>query len=258
MINDKLTEQSHWDNYWENVQLPVEIKSSESNFVLKEELKIFEKYLPKEKLSILEIGGAPGQYLAYFHKEYGYEVSCLDYSEIGCEKTRDNFKRLNIPITVYQRDIFADLSDLPRFDVVYSMGLIEHFENVEIIIKKHLELLKPGGLLFLGLPNFRGINKVFLKRLAPEMLKQHNLLTMDISSWKNFEEKLKIKPVFKAYIGGFEPVTFLVQEKKSFINNLYYLKARFLSALFYKNFGFLRRFNSGCFSGYIMGVYKKI
>ncbi len=257
MTNNKLTEKKHWDNYWDKFQLPVEIKESKDKLLLNEELRIFKKFLPKEKLSVLEIGGAPGQYLVYLHKQFAYEVSCLDYSEIGCEKTRENFKLLDIPVNVYHKDIFSDLSDMPLFDMVFSMGLIEHFEDVKVIIKNHLDLLKPGGIMILGMPNFRGINKLFLKRLAPELLKKHNLKTMNISTWKIFENELNIQPLFKGYVGGFEPATILVCENRDTLNKLLFFKARVLNKLFHKHFSFLRRFNSRCFSGYIMGVYRK-
>lgn len=257
MKGDKLTEKAHWDNYWNSFELPVEIKLSKDNLLLNEELKLFEKFLPKKKLSILEIGGAPGQYLVYMHKQFGYDVSCLDYSDIGCEKTRENFKLLDIPVTVYEKDLFGDLSDVPTFDVVFSMGLIEHFDDVSGVIQKHLDLLKPGGILLLGLPNFTGINGMFLKQLAPELIKQHNLRTMNINSWKGFENKLGLEKIFKAYVGGFEPMTFMMREKKSFVNNLLYLKARVLNKIFHKNFSMLRSLNSRYFSGYILGIYRK-
>jgi SAM-dependent methyltransferase len=257
MANKRLTEKQHWNDYWRTFELPVEIKKSPDTLLLNEELKIFEKYLPKKKLSILEIGGAPGQYLAYMHKQFGYDVHCLDYSEVGCEKTLENFSLLNIPVKVYQNDIFSVNLNLPQFDIVYSMGLIEHFEDVNPVIKKHLDFLKPGGILILGLPNFRGVNGLFLKRLAPELLSKHNLKTMDTRTWINFEEAFNLETIFKGYIGGFEPMTFMMREKKSLINNLFFLKARVLTKLFHKNFQYLRKWNSGIFSGYILGIYRK-
>lgn len=257
MGNERLTEKKHWDDYWSNFDLPVEVKKSKENLLLNEELKTFDKYLPKKKLSVLEIGGAPGQYLVYLHKQFGYEVHCLDYSEIGCEKTLENFSLLNIPVRVYQRDIFSDNLNLPQFDMVYSMGMVEHFEEVKPVISKHLDLLKPGGILMLGMPNFRGINHFFIKRLAPELLSKHNLQTMDTRTWTEFENEFGLKTVFKGYVGGFEPMTFMMREKKSFVNNLLFLKAKVLNKLFHKNMAGLRGINSRLISGYILGIYKK-
>lgn len=257
MNDNKLTEKEYWDNYWESIDLPIEVKKGKDNFLLNEELKIFEKFLPKKKLSILEIGGAPGGYLAYMHKQFGYEIHCLDYSEIGCEKTEENFKLLNIPGKVHNLDIFSEKVDLPLFDIVFSMGVIEHFEDVNPIIQKHLDLLKGGGILLLGLPNFSGVNQLFLRRLAPNLLSQHNLKTMDIRNWHKFENKFGLETISRRYIGGFEPMTFMIREKKSLINNLLFLKAKALNRIFHKNFSFLRKYNSRYFSAYIIGIYRK-
>lgn len=257
MGENKLTEKEHWDNYWREFDLPVELIQSPDNLLINEELNLFNTYFPKDPLSVLEIGGAPGQYLVYLSKQFGYQVNCLDYSEVGCQKTIENFKLFNIPVTVYQKDIFKDLKDIPRFDMVYSMGLAEHFNDLSGIVEKHLDLLKPGGILMIGMPNFLGINHFFLKRLAPSLVEKHNLESMDIKNWKKFENEFKLETIFKAYVGGFEPSTFLVREKTDFVNNILFLKARILNRIFHKNFRFLRRFNSKHFSGYMIGIYRK-
>ncbi|MCK7489733.1 MAG: class I SAM-dependent methyltransferase [Anaerotruncus sp.] len=167
-----LTDNLFWDQYWNDVKLPVEIKEIDSTPYIKEILNIFNLYLPKDKnINILEIGGAPGGYLAYMAKNFMYNVSAIDYSEVGCKKTIENFKILNIPVSIYNIDIInGNLSQLPLFDIVYSIGLLEHFSEPLAIIEKHTKLIKPNGLLMLGVPCFLGINKLFLKILKPEVL----------------------------------------------------------------------------------------
>ena len=71
----------------------------------------------------MEIGGAPGQFIAYLSKYHGYEASVIEYSETGCQKTKENFALLGLNVKVYNRDFFGDLSDLPRFDVVFLRAL---------------------------------------------------------------------------------------------------------------------------------------
>lgn len=258
LINEnKLTERTYWDDVWKGISLPAEIRRSDNNLLLNKELDVFEKYLPHEQKTILEIGGAPGQYLAYFHKQFGYKVHCLDYSDLGCEKTMQNFELLNIQGKVYHTDLFTDIIDLPQFDIVFSMGFIEHFSEIQDVIGRHLQLLKPGGILMLGIPNFLGINYLFLKNLAPIMLAQHNLNTMDINTWKSFEDRFGLETIFKSYIGGFEPTTFLLQEKKSLWNSILFLKARILNKIFHQHFSSLRNINSKHFSAYAIGIYRK-
>ncbi len=255
---EKLTEESYWNEYWENIQLPLAVKKTREHLYLNEILKIFDQYLPKrDGWKVLEIGGSPGQYLIYVHNNFGYEVHSLDYSQAGCQKTAENFRLLNIEGKIYNRDIFEDLSDLPRFDVVFSLGFIEHFSNLSSIVQKHLELLKPDGILLLGAPNFLGINHLFLKRLTPRLLSMHNLKTMDITAWRQFEEEFKLRTIFKGYIGGFEPLVFNRWENKSIFN--FFLKgiAKILLMIFHSHFKALRKYNSKYLSGYLMGVYQK-
>ena len=175
MDNYDLADRKFWNDYWKGKPLPVEIKRTKNSLYLNQILNILDEYLPKNNhLSILEIGGAPGQYLAYMHKNFGYDIHCLDYSDIGCRKTEENFRLLNIQGKVYQENLFSEDLALPQFDIVYSMGFIEHFSDVQAVIQNHLKLIKPGGILLVGVPNFLGINLFFLKRLAPELVSKHN------------------------------------------------------------------------------------
>lgn len=261
MENKNLTEQDFWEKYWENrEETAVEIKRTEKGLSVNAILDVFDKFLPvNENFHVLEIGGAPGQYLIYMHKKFKYNVHSLDYSRIGNDQTVKNLKEVNIDVKVYQKDLFADnLADgLPKFDIVYSLGFIEHFENLTEVVKRHVDLLKPGGILLLGVPNLRGIYKFFLEQTAPKHLSIHNLNSMDIFNWKNFEQELNLKPIFKNYLGGFEPLVM----KKLEIRNAWTLFLNFivkaLMMIFSFNFAFLRRFNSKNWSGYLIGIYRK-
>ncbi len=254
---EKLTEIEYWENYWRAFNLPAEITRQTSSLNILEELDIFDKFLPKGNFSVLEIGGAPGQYLSYFNKNHNYTVSCLDYSKVGCEKTLENFKLLNINGVVYEGDLFSENLDVPQFDIVCSFGFVEHFTNLESVVGKHLNYLKPGGKLIIGVPNLQGINHWFLKRLAPNLLLGHNLNTMDSKRWEDFENDFALKVIFKDYVGGFEPSVFLKIERKSVLNNSLFFLARILNRLFHSNMKILRKFNSKITSGYLMGIYQK-
>ena len=258
MSADKLTDKDFWDEYWQKYQLPLEIKKTEKNPYLNEILKKFEKYLPKnEGLSVLEIGGSPGQYLAYLHRNFAYSIACMDYSPIGCQKTRENFALLGIDGQVHEADLFKEKSTIPQFDIVYSLGLIEHFTDFDQVIEKHLEYIKPGGMLVLGAPNFLGINHFFLKRLAPELLAKHNLKNMDLDNWKHLENTFNLKKVFVGYVGGFHPSLFNRQESKTLVSSLLLVLAKLLVVIFKTHFKKLRQYNSKFFSGYLMGIYVK-
>jgi len=258
MNKEELTSEQFWNEYWEDYPLPSEIKRSKGELFLNTLLDTFDNYLPRDKnKTILEIGGSPGRYLAYMYRNFGYKIHSLDYSETGNKKTIENFNLLQIPIEVYNKDLFSDELNLPQFDIVYSLGFIEHFFDLNLVIEKHLKLLKHSGILLIGVPNYLGINHWFLKRLSPKLLSIHNIAAMDISNWRSLEEKYNLQKIFKGYIGGFEPQNLNRWEKKNIKTFLLKVITKILSLLLHSNFKFLRRFNSKYFSAYLVGIYRK-
>jgi SAM-dependent methyltransferase len=260
MHEDRLTDQGYWDSYWRDLRLPQEIVRGQPGSYASQILDVFERHLGKGSgRSALEIGGAPGQYLAYVAKTREYSISCLDYSDIGCEKTRENLRLLGLAATVYEGDLFSDAMDLPYFDVVYSLGLIEHFSDLTGIVERHLRFLRPGGLLLLGCPNLTGINYLFLRSLAPGLLARHNLETMKATRWREFELRFGLAVLFKGYVGGFEAQVLDRSEVDTRHNRILLRIVRVLRRLQndYPNRLRWLRGNSRLTSAYLMGVYRK-
>lgn len=254
----RLTSPADWDRYWGGISLPREIRREPRALYLNAILDVFDRHLPRgEDLRALEIGGAPGQYLAYVYRTFGYEVHCLDYSSLGCEATRRNLAMLGIPGTVHEADLFDDStpSRLPAFDVVYSLGLIEHFADLDGVVERHLAFLKPGGTLLLGVPNFQGVNGWFLRTLAPELYAQHHIPAMNLRNWTSFERRFRLTRLYRRYVGGFEPG--VVRRREPGAGGR--LRRRLAGALFrvlHHRFRVLRRLNARWISGYAMGVYR--
>ncbi len=171
---------------------------------------------------------------------------------------REAFEIANMDVTIYNRDIFSDLSDLPRFDIVFSLGFIEHFSDLDSIVGKHVEMLKKKGILMLGVPNYRGISHAVLKRLAPRKLSMHNLETMDMKRWESFEKKQGLQTIFKAYIGGFNPGMYRRCENRTLKNLFIRFFFKIVRVLVTDRFTFLRRFNSIYWSAYLLGIYRKV
>jgi SAM-dependent methyltransferase len=255
--DDRLTEQRYWDDYWAGVELPLARVHRPGQLYINEILDVFDRHLPRDpSLTAIEIGGTPGAYLAYVHRTFGYGVHCLDYSERGCAATRENFGLLGIPGVVHRADVFTDDLELPSFDVVYSLGLIEHFTDLTGVVERHVRLVRPGGWLLLGVPDFLGINGWFLRRLGPRVLAQHQLETMDLENWDSFERRFQLTTLFKGYVGGFEPSIFLRREDETQANLVPYTIARALTRLLHTHFRPLRRLNASWLSGYAMAVYR--
>jgi SAM-dependent methyltransferase len=123
-------------------------------------------------MKFLEIGCAPGKMLAWTAAVLGARVSGLDYSGPGVRVARRLFRELGLAGDIRNEDVFSTTFAEGSFDVVYSAGVIEHFEDPLRIVRIHAQLLKPGGLALITVPNLRG----FYGRLASqETLAIHNL-----------------------------------------------------------------------------------
>lgn len=252
-----LTGASYWDRYWDALTLPREHRHTPRAHYLNAILDVFDRWLPRrDGLSAAEIGGAPGQYLAYLHRTAGYRVTCIDFSETGCAKTLENFALLGISGDVIRADITGDVGDLPRFDVVYSLGLIEHFADRATIVANHARLVRPGGHLLLGVPNFRGLTGWFMRTLAPTTYATHEIDAMDLDGWTAFERALGLRVVWKGYVGGFEPSVFTRREDDGWRTIVPYVVARGMKLLLSRRLGILRRINGPRWSSYAMAVYR--
>jgi len=251
-----LTDEQFWDAYWQKLKLPVAADEATARPYEREILKVLKRFAPKHPgARIVELGGAPGGYLAYVARTSGGEAYAIDISSVGCAKLKENFELLGISVTVFCRDVLeSDLSDIPRFDLVYSLGLIEHFGDPLPMIRKHVELAKPGGVIVIGLPNLLGINKHVLRLTRPEMFGMHNLTTMDTRTWSRFEQAAGLEVLFRGYVGGWEPRMYAVTKPTRWgraVNLPIRAAARLMD-----NLGPAHRWNSRAWSGYAIGVYR--
>lgn len=255
MSQGKYGDKEYWNNQWAREDLPCTIDQNSEHPVNKIRLSLHEKFLPKGKLSALEVGGAPGRYIGYLSKHFGYEANIIDYSEVGCQMTKKNFELLGLKVNTYNRDFFGDLSDLPLFDVVCSSGFIEHFDDWEDAFIRHVKLLKKGGILIMAVPNYRGVVGKVMARMSPVMLSTLNLESMDLRNWDRLEAKYGLTPIYKEYIGGFEPKWLKRCEDRTFINLA--LRYTFKSLAFiWSFFPFMRKYNSPYWSAYLLAFYR--
>lgn len=123
----------------------------------------FRRHLPDLRGGkVIEVGSAPGTFIADFAEAFGATPYGVEYSDTGARANRAHFAARGVdPENLIHADFFsASFRDAyhERFDVVISRGFIEHFTNVDAVIDGHMRLLKPGGTLIVGIPNLRGAN----------------------------------------------------------------------------------------------------
>ena len=96
---------------------------------------------------VLEIGCGRGSLSCYF-SDAGYDCTLVDLSENVIEVAKKIFEINNLDANF----IVGDANDLKMpsdtFDVIYSIGLLEHFEDIERPIKEQIRVLRSGGIWF--------------------------------------------------------------------------------------------------------------
>jgi SAM-dependent methyltransferase len=168
----------------------------------------FEAWMPRgEGRKVLEIGSAPGYYLVQLHQRFGLDPWGIEYSEPGVAMNRAYFRANGLdPDHIVQGDFFDDewLSrNAGQYDVVVSRGFIEHFVDVETVVSRHVHLLKPGGRLFLTVPNFRGIYGHWLRRFNRVVYEKHNVEIMDLAVFERLFARPDLQTCYCGYYGTF-------------------------------------------------------
>lgn len=249
-----LTEVEFWEDYWAGCKLPATIDEGFSfERCLAEELR---KNLSGIKGEVLEVGCAPGKWLAFAAKEMGLKPSGIEYTRAGMAATVKNLKMLDIKYgDIWEGDFFK-LRPSRLFDVVMSFGFIEHFEDVDDVVRLHMEWLRPGGMLILGVPNFRGVYRPVQAILDKEILDKHNLEIMTPDYFRGLAQRHGLLIKSLGYIGSFEPALPMIKPGSGGV-------ARTAIKGGLKILSRLRRLkafdsvNSRFFSSYILAVYQK-
>ena len=191
--NNNITDQAYWDAYWANYRfdkIPGKV--------------VFGKFMPQlsRGKSFIEIGGFPGVFAAWFYRHGIPDVTVLDF-HMNLDIVR-NFEKINgLPensIRCIHTDFFA-FSSQKKYDVVFSSGFIEHFEDTKDVIKRHVDLLSENGQLLILIPNFLGLNGMIQRRLDKENLEAHNLKSMEIPYLKETMRSFNLRDVRVEYIG---------------------------------------------------------
>jgi SAM-dependent methyltransferase len=121
--------------------------------VLLDVLRTARRERGQDGVSIIEIGGANSCFVDRILSELrpsSYHV--IDTSRYGLELLR---ARSDLPgeVMIHEQDVL-NLSVPLQADVVFSVGLIEHFDvpDTRKAILAHFDLLKPGGYAILSFP----------------------------------------------------------------------------------------------------------
>jgi 2-polyprenyl-3-methyl-5-hydroxy-6-metoxy-1,4-benzoquinol methylase len=178
------------------------LESDYSNVRFERELRLFRTHCPRG--SVLDVGCSSGAFLHQLKKRYpdDYQICGTDVSG----PPLDYAAKMGVPII---KRNFLTHSFEESFDAVTFWAVMEHLFEPELFLKKAAEVLKPGGLCFILVPNtdslairllgakYRYIFAEHLNYFTPETLKKfigQEFTILDLKSthfnplviWKDF------------------------------------------------------------------------
>ncbi len=179
---DRLTDEAFWDGAWAGFELPVYFDKTDRSLTHYHEhfVRNFPKSATPGERRLLEVGCGASRWLPYFAREFGHEIWGLDSSELGLRAARENLRLLGLQGRVVEGDLFES-TEIPEgyFDVVISLGLIEHFGNPAEPLARIARFAKPGGVVFTQIPNVPGAFGFLTKRVNPVAYDAHWSITVD-------------------------------------------------------------------------------
>jgi 2-polyprenyl-3-methyl-5-hydroxy-6-metoxy-1,4-benzoquinol methylase len=204
MLNDVgcKTEYSHWDAISRRAiknRLP-----SSLNVGVWNTKRLLKKYVRSDS-RYLEIGCAPGKILAWVAGVLKADVAGLDYSESGIAKCRSLFEALKLKVDLYQEDLFNHHLLPASFDVVASFGVIEHFDDAQAAVQRHIELVKDGGMVLIVVPNYGGIYGWLQRWSDASNLALHNLEIMSPNALMALADLPNVESVRAYFFGAMSP-----------------------------------------------------
>lgn len=97
---------------------------------------------------VLEVGCGRGSLSCYF-SDAGFDCKLIDSSEKAINIAEEIFKTNNLKAEFVVGDAYNLPFNNKSFDLVFSIGLLEHFEEIEKPMQEQIRILDSGGL-FLG------------------------------------------------------------------------------------------------------------
>lgn len=248
-MENLLTDRDFWVKYWESkTDLEVSIPSD----------YLFHKHLERiiaERgvKTAIELGGFPGYYTVFLRKYFSLDVTLLDYF-IHKPVTNALLKTNGLKegdIEIIETDLF-NYTPERQYDLVLSCGLIEHFNDTADIIKRHVIFVKPGGTLFITLPNFKSLNGWFQKSFDNENYDKHNINSMDPALLAAICKSEGLEVIQSKYFGHFS--VWLENEKEKSAGLRMFKKTIWLAG---KIFTKIIPFDSKALSPYIILEARK-
>jgi 2-polyprenyl-3-methyl-5-hydroxy-6-metoxy-1,4-benzoquinol methylase len=109
---------------------------------------LFSELIKKESINgkrVLEVGCGRGSLSCYF-SDAGFDCTLVDLSENAINLAKEIYKKNNLKANFVVGDANnLDLMD-SSFDIIFSIGLLEHFDDIQQTLSEQIRVLDDGGI----------------------------------------------------------------------------------------------------------------
>jgi len=159
-----------------------------------ERLKLIESYMPTGKL--LDVGAAAGHFMETA-LERGWDAYGVELSPFGIEYAKNELKIKNI----YKMGLLEQKFDGDFFDAITMWDVIEHLKNPLDIVKEAYRILKPGGMIFVYVPNFDSVEVAVCKEKCDTIVADAHLIYFTTATIKELLQKADFNVVYTDTVG---------------------------------------------------------
>jgi 2-polyprenyl-3-methyl-5-hydroxy-6-metoxy-1,4-benzoquinol methylase len=242
----------YWNNVWQrnNTIAKFDYKYYTNSLIH----NLFQKYLNYDKnKSICEIGCAFSAFLPYFKDNFGFDINGFDYDNDAVLMTRKIYKEMGYEANIFYKDFF-EKEVKTKYDILFSWGVFEHFENLDNSILHTKNYLKDEGIIITVIPNMNGIVGFLQKTLNKKVYDIH--IPYKKKDILKAHENAGYKTLFCDYFGIYQGgVVNIVDIKfESLIGKVLSIPGK---PLFYLNHFLHINLNSELISPYIIYIGKK-
>lgn len=154
-----------------------------------ERMELIERNYGKNQGRLLEIGSGSGFFLEEA-KARGWDVVGCELSETACEFSRS--REINVLNSTVAEANFSD----NEFNVVATFDVLEHIYDPKSFMKEIKRILKPGGLLFVYVPNLESASFHLMGVNAHFIWPTHHLTYFTPETLSRFIESMDFEVVF--------------------------------------------------------------
>ena len=248
-MKKELTDKKYWEDYYEQSNTErTEITRICSRYDYLFDMLVAASDQPPK--TIIEIGAYPGRFLSYLSSKYLLEATALDFNS-DTSKISDSFTSMGGVLKEILQADFFQYKPTQKYDLVLSIGFIEHFINYDDVLDRHLSYLKPGGAMLIMVPNKRFLRKYYGLLVDRANLRAHNLKCMKVKVFRDFASRNGLVIRSLSYYGGF---AYKVHQNLNLPQKVLYKVIRALSG---KLNPFFESHPSPFYSGSIVAIFHK-